>query len=158
MGKEGGTSTFEYSRWDNILINLILGGIIVGCILSQFFGLLQLPFPATASWVMGGIVFFSGILIAVKWTLFWRKEYKGQLVTHGMYKYIRHPHYLSVYLVFFGPPLLFRSIVALLFAALLLLLTPKGLKEEEAHLTKQYGDEYREYMKKVPWKLIPNVY
>ena len=101
MGKEGGTNTFEYSRWDNILINLILGGIIIGCILSQFFGLLQLPFPETISWLMGGIIFFSGILIAAKWVLFWRKEYRGQLVTHGMYKYIRHPHYLSVYLVFF---------------------------------------------------------
>ena len=152
------TNAFEYSRTDNILINVILGGIIVGCILSYFFGLLQLPLPQIISLIVGGIVLFSGLFIVAKWAVFWRKEYKGQLITHGIYEYVRHPHYLSVFLVFFGPPILFRSIVALLFAALLLPLTPKGLKEEEEHLIKQYGDAYREYMKKVRWKLIPKVY
>lgn len=152
------TNAYEYSRTDTILINVILGGIIIGCILSQFFGLLQLPLTKIISLIIGGTVLFSGLLIAAKWTIFWSKEYKGQLITHGIYKCIRHPHYLSVFLVFFGPPILFRSIIALLFAALLIPLTPKGLKEEEEHLIKQYGEPYREYMKKVRWKLIPKVY
>jgi protein-S-isoprenylcysteine O-methyltransferase Ste14 len=48
--------------------------------------------------------------------------------------------------------------MALLFSAILIPLTPKGLKEEEEHLIKQYGEAYRRYMKRVPWKLIPKVY
>ncbi|UCE16635.1 MAG: hypothetical protein JSV12_03245 [Candidatus Bathyarchaeota archaeon] len=60
-------------------------------------------------------------------------------------------------LLFFGASLFFRSVVALLFSALLTFLTAKVIKEEE-HLAKQYGDAYREYMKKVRWKLIPKIW
>jgi len=61
-------------------------------------------------------------------------------------------------LLFFGASLFFRSVVALLFSALPTFLTAKVIKEEEEHLAKQYGGAYREYMKRVRWKLIPKVW
>lgn len=52
----------------------------------------------------------------------------------------------------------FRSIVALSFSALFMFLIAEGIKEEEEHLIKEYGDAYREYMKRVRWKLIPKLW
>lgn len=140
------------------LSSFLVFPVIVGCVLSQFFGLLQLPFSEVMSWVMGGIIFFTGLLIVAKWFILWHKEYNGQLLTHGIYQYVRHPHYLGGILFMFGLSLFFRSIVALSFSALFMFLIAKGIKEEEEHLIKQYGDAYREYMKRVRWKLIPKVW
>jgi protein-S-isoprenylcysteine O-methyltransferase Ste14 len=30
--------------------------------------------------------------------------------------------------------------------------------DEEKLLIKQYGEEYKKYMKKVPWRLIPKIF
>jgi protein-S-isoprenylcysteine O-methyltransferase Ste14 len=32
------------------------------------------------------------------------------------------------------------------------------VRKEEEFLVKEYGKAYREYMERVPWKLIPRVY
>ncbi|RLF62055.1 MAG: isoprenylcysteine carboxylmethyltransferase family protein, partial [Thermoplasmata archaeon] len=29
---------------------------------------------------------------------------------------------------------------------------------EEKHLLNQYGEEYKKYMKKVPWRMIPRIF
>jgi len=140
------------------LSSFLMPLVIVGCVLSQFFGLLQLPFSEVMSWVIGGIIFFTGLLITAKWFILWHKEYKGQLITHGIYQLVRHPHYLGGVLFMFGLSLFFRSIVALSFSALYMFLIAIGIKEEEEHLIRQYGDAYREYMKRARWKLIPKVW
>jgi protein-S-isoprenylcysteine O-methyltransferase Ste14 len=83
---------------------------------------------------------------------------KGNLVTTGIYGRIRHPKYLSNVLLAVGWALLFRGIHALLcvplwaFGFVLLILF------EEKEMEEEYGDAYREYKKKVPWRLIPRVF
>jgi protein-S-isoprenylcysteine O-methyltransferase Ste14 len=74
-----------------------------------------------------------------------RKEHK--LVTHGIYRWIRHPLYTigSALFVAFGTIADngFIATMGILTFILMAIRTPK----EEANLIEKFGDEYREYMK-----------
>ena len=75
-----------------------------------------------------------------------RKEHK--LVTHGIYRYIRHPLYTvgSSLFVSFGMMVdsWFIAALGILTFILMAIRTPK----EEANLIEKFGDEYREYMQR----------
>ena len=71
-----------------------------------------------------------------------------QLVTHGIYRWVRHPLYTigSMLFAFFGlmaDNWFFMLLAALAFTAMAVR-TPK----EEANLIEKFGDEYRNYMKR----------
>jgi protein-S-isoprenylcysteine O-methyltransferase Ste14 len=70
------------------------------------------------------------------------------LVTTGIYHYIRHPLYSSLFLlawgIFFKLPSLFGGVLLIL-ATLFLILTAKA---DEAECTKFFGLQYQDYMKK----------
>jgi len=86
-----------------------------------------------------------------------RTERDHRLVKHGIYEHIRHPAYLGTVLFSVGIPLIFSSLYGFL---LMLILFPSYLyriRIEESVLLKEFGDEYREYMKKTK-KIIPLIY
>lgn len=74
-------------------------------------------------------------------------EKTTQLVTSGIYKYIRHPLYSSLFLLMWGisfKSLSLASISFALLATLFLLLTAKA---DEAECVKFFGSAYSDYMK-----------
>jgi len=80
-----------------------------------------------------------------------------RLIKHGIYKHIRRPAYLGTLLFSIGISLIFSSLYGFL---LMLILFPSYLyriRIEESVLLKEFGDEYREYMKKTK-KIIPLIY
>jgi protein-S-isoprenylcysteine O-methyltransferase Ste14 len=80
------------------------------------------------------------------------------LVTRGPYRYVRHPLYTAAFLWSAGLSLLLRSLWGL--AVLIVILLPAVLiriREEEAMLVDEFGDEYRSYASRT-WKLLPYVY
>ena len=100
---------------------------------------------------MGAFVYF-------KWEIFWEKNYKGQLVTDGIFRYIRHPHYTSLLIVGYGLAFFFNSTFALLIATIALPIMIISIIDEEKKLIKQYGEEYKKFMKKTPYRIIPLIY
>jgi len=126
--------------------------------LTAFFGIWKIPIDMIFSIVPGMVVFLLGTYVYFKWELFWQKTYKGQLVTNGIFKYIRHPHYTSLLIVGFGLALFFYSLVALLIATIAVPIMVWSIVDEEKLLIKQYGDEYKNYMKNVPWRMIPKIF
>ena len=80
-----------------------------------------------------------------------------KLVTTGVYRYIRHPLYLGEFCRNIGIPLFFNSLMRLIIILLgnLFLLIRVGIEEEM--LVEEFGDEYREYMKRTK-RLIPLLY
>jgi protein-S-isoprenylcysteine O-methyltransferase Ste14 len=126
--------------------------------LTAYYGVWQLPIPLLVSIILGSIVFLLGTFVYFKWEIFWHKTYKGQLVTGGIFQYIRHPHYTSVLIVGFGLALFFYSLFALVIAVLAIPIMIWSIIDEEKVLTKQYGESYIEYMKKVKWRMIPRVF
>ena len=79
-------------------------------------------------------------------------------VTRGLYKYSRHPMYVTGFIIIFGVGILSASWIFLLFAIIFLVgvTRPFSVKIEEAQCLGHYKAVYREYMNKTPrWIGIP---
>jgi protein-S-isoprenylcysteine O-methyltransferase Ste14 len=90
-------------------------------------------------------IFFQG------WRQVHRARQQNQLVTDGLYRFVRHPQYTGLFIALFGEgvvhwPTLFSvglfPIIVLVYARL--------AKKEEQHVLEEFGEEYREYQKRVP--------
>jgi len=73
-------------------------------------------------------------------------ENTGQLVTSGIYGYIRHPMYSSLVFLTWGAVLKSVSIAALLLAVAASLALIATAKSEEAENVRRFGQGYRDYM------------
>jgi protein-S-isoprenylcysteine O-methyltransferase Ste14 len=82
---------------------------------------------------------------------------KHQVVTSGVYAFVRHPMYLAGSLLFVGTPLLLGSAFGLIFGFILVLLLASRILGEEIMLTDEL-EGYAEYKKKVKYRLIPYVW
>ena len=158
----------EYNR-TVIIISFLM--IPVGVTLPYFENkvimeqILSLP---TSNWILaigtgflivGGILLlgarlqigkFGGSRIAI--------EEKHQLITTGMYRYIRHPIYLGFLLLFFGYSFALGSIIATGGISLAFFLLFKSrMKMEENLLLASFGEEYLAYLKRTK-RLFPFLY
>jgi protein-S-isoprenylcysteine O-methyltransferase Ste14 len=76
--------------------------------------------------------------------------------TDGAYRLVRHPIYFGWVLMVFGAPAMTAS--RLLFAAISTLYLIVAIPFEERSLTKEFGAAYRDYQRRVRWRLIPGVW
>jgi protein-S-isoprenylcysteine O-methyltransferase Ste14 len=79
------------------------------------------------------------------------------VATGGPYRYIRHPGYLSVFLIYPGAALALGSAWALIPAALIIVLTVIRTALEDKTLQKELPG-YKEYAVKVKYRLIPGIW
>ena len=135
------------------LLLIILLGPLTG-----IYGIWKLPLDMWFSVIFGIIVFLLGAFVYFKWEIFWHKTYHGQLVTNGIFRYIRHPHYTSLLIVGFGLAFFFYSIVAFFVAVIAIPIMIWSIYDEEKLLVKQYGESYKQFMKKTPWRIIPRIF
>jgi protein-S-isoprenylcysteine O-methyltransferase Ste14 len=135
------------------LLLIILTGPILG-----FYEFWKIPINQYLSILIGIIIFLLGSIIYFKWELFWHEIYKGQLVTDGIFQYIRHPHYTSLLIIGFGLAFFFYSIFSLIIAFIAIPIMILSIFDEERILIKQYGEDYRDFMKKTPWRIIPRIF
>ena len=126
--------------------------------LTALYQVFQLPLPQIPTIITGSIIFFAGTILYFKWEIFWHKTYHGQLVTTGICSTIRHAHYTSLLIIGYGLALFFYSTAALLLATIAIPIMIISIFDEEKRLLKQYGEEYRKYMKQTPWRLIPHLF
>jgi protein-S-isoprenylcysteine O-methyltransferase Ste14 len=131
--------------------------IIIGPI-TPIYRIWQLPINWILSVFIGIIVFILGAYLYFKWEMYWEKTYHGQLITDGIFKTIRHPHYTSLLIIGFGLACFFYSIAALIIAIIAIPIMILSIIDEEKLLIKQYGNEYKKYMKKTPWRMIPGLF
>ena len=80
-----------------------------------------------------------------------------QLITHGVYRFVRHPLYTGVGMATAGVLVYAASLVGLLILLALIPLALDRIRIEEKMMTREFGDSYRAY-KKATRKLIPFVY
>jgi len=122
----------------------------------------QMPAHAVA----GMFLFLFGLTIMC-WgqvTLF--KNYSGtvviheghELVTRGIYRSVRNPMYLGLFVVLIaGLPLYVSSLRAFLVSLLLVPIVLNRIRLEEELLTEHFGEEYLEYKRKTK-RIIPGVF
>jgi len=126
--------------------------------LTAIYGVWEIPLDKIMTIIIGIIVFLIGTFVYFKWEIFWERTYKGQLVTTGIFEHIRHPHYASLIIIGFGLAFFFFSILALFIATIAIPIMIWSIIDEEKLLIKQYGQDYREYMTRVPWRIIPKIF
>lgn len=126
--------------------------------LTPLYGIWTLPLDIKTSVITGIIVFLIGTIVYFKWEIFWQKNYRGQLVTAGIFRYMRHPHYTSLLIVGFGLAFFFHSIATLFIAIIAIPIMIISIIDEEKLLIKQYGEDYKKFMKKTPWRIIPYLF
>ena len=80
-----------------------------------------------------------------------------QLITHGVYRHVRHPIYFGVIVAIFSAPVYASSLYGFLVLSMLVPIILNRIRMEERMLTEEFGDAYREY-KKTTKKLIPYIY
>jgi len=77
-------------------------------------------------------------------------------ITSGIYRYSRHPYYVTQLIMFIGVGIASASWVFLVFSIVYSALHFIIVTPEEQHLVKKYGDAYREYMDRTSrWIGIP---
>lgn len=104
-----------------------------------------------------GLIFWSGVALGKMYSAEVTIQENHELVTTGLYRYIRHPRYLGAIFIALGLSLLFRSWIGLVVSIPLLVVILLRIKDEEAVLSKEFGLEWEVYLKQ-SWRLIPYLY
>ena len=115
----------------------------------------KIGLPESVRWL--GVIFGVLCVFGIYWlftsigsgitpTSATRKEHK--LVTHGIYRYVRHPLYTigSSFIISFS--MMADNWFITMFGVLAFILMAIRTPKEEANLIEKFGDEYREYMKR----------
>ena len=117
-----------------------------------------LPLKLGISWFYVGLVIYllgmtAYMIVMVNFatTLLEREP-----ITKGIYRYSRHPMYVTTLIVLIGVGIASASWLVLLFTALYMAFTAIAVPAEERFLLQQYGEAYREYINRTPrWIGIP---
>jgi len=92
------------------------------------------------------IGFIAGVIVILNWAA----SPRGEPVTNGLYRYSRHPMYVTAFVFFLGLSIATASWVFLLFTILLIAASFYFAPLEEKSCLEKYGDAYREYMNRTP--------
>ena len=84
-------------------------------------------------------------------------ERKQQVVSTGVYGFVRHPMYVGSVLLFIGTPMLFGSKYGILLGVVMLFIVAVRIVGEEKALVEGL-EGYADYKKKVRYRLIPFVW
>jgi protein-S-isoprenylcysteine O-methyltransferase Ste14 len=81
-----------------------------------------------------------------------------QLITHGLYRFTRHPIYFgAIIAVVIAVPVYASSLYGFLTLSVLIPIILNRIRIEERLLTEEFGDAYRTYQETTS-KLIPFIY
>lgn len=124
----------------------------------------SLPLPDAVRWA--GVVVGSFCPLLMYWTLsslgrnltdtvVTRKA--ATLVTHGPYRWVRHPFYVTAALLMSAVTLLTANALIGLTSLFVLVLLAVRTPKEEAMLIERFGDQYRDY-KKSTGRFLPRLF
>ncbi len=80
----------------------------------------------------------------------------SDLETRGVYGIVRHPIYFGWVLMMAGAPVMTSS--RLLFATVSIAYLAVAIPLEERSLVATFGQPYRDYQRRVRWRMVPGVY
>lgn len=98
---------------------------------------------------IGGIIMGVGLVMMGKgWRLI--HESNGELVTDGIYSYMRHPQYSGLFLISIGMLIQWPTFLTIFMFPILMFAYYKLAFKEEKIVTEKFGDEYLSYRLNVP--------
>lgn len=138
---------------------IFLGSILFGVALDHLFAIGPLPFPAWLRWTLTGVSGIAGLaLIIGALSLFrragtppepWRPA--KAIAETGLYSRTRNPMYLGMAGIHLAVAIAFQSIGALILLLPALIIIDRAVvQREEAYLSRQFGESYAAYKRRVP--------
>jgi methanethiol S-methyltransferase len=120
-----------------------------GNLWAQLFGT---PMAHIVAMVIGyAIVFIGATLVADGWRRVHQARREGRLVTDGIYARVRHPQYTGLFIIIFGEGIVhWPTIVSVIALPVILIAYTLLARKEERQMLEKFGDEYREYQRRVP--------
>ena len=95
-----------------------------------------------------GLFFIGGILVMLGWSKIFKN--RENLVTDGIYKYVRHPQYTGILLATLSLIIYRFSPISALLWPVLVIIYYRLAKKEEREVEQEFGEKYREYRRTVP--------
>lgn len=122
----------------------------------------RLPVPGRQA--VGAAVFGAGVVVGVVSALRLGRQLVpqpspvrgGALVDRGAYRLVRHPIYLAVLLLITGSVIRSLSVAGLALVAVAFVFFDRKSAHEERMLVDAYP-AYRDYQRRVRWKLLPGL-
>jgi protein-S-isoprenylcysteine O-methyltransferase Ste14 len=165
--KQEKMSEQRYSDQEKMLLGLLsLGGFFVPLLyaLTNWLDFANYSLPNWAGWL--GVLLLAGAVfifwrahadLGLNWSPTLEIREKHELITHGIYGFIRHPMYASQWLLAIAQPFLLQNWIAgflnlLVFIPFYIL----RVKAEEQLMLDSFGTQYQEYMKKTG-RVLPKV-
>ncbi|HSQ44395.1 MAG TPA: isoprenylcysteine carboxylmethyltransferase family protein [Ginsengibacter sp.] len=136
---------FQYTFESPLLINSLM---------LKYFSFLLLVLPGFA--IMSASIFKYFKLLSGIRSIYLATP-PAELKLNGIHKYVRHPLYLGTLLFVWGLFFIFPLLNNLIAVVAITVYVLVGIKFEEKKLIKEFGNDYEEYIKKVPG-LIPKLY
>ncbi len=102
---------------------------------------------------IGTVLAIIGIVLVVLgwkevYKRYWSKEEgKGELVTDGIYRFIRHPQYTGFMLITLGMLLDWATLPMLIMCPILGVMYYRLARREEREMEVQFGEAYRQYLR-----------
>src|SRR4030095_1735092 len=141
-----------------LILIMVVGGLLLPVIylFTPWMGFADYRLPAFVPWVGAALMVFALWLfwhshadLGQNWSLTLEIRKGHQLVTHGVYRSIRHPMYASIWLFSLAQGLLLHNWLAgwsafVAFAIMYFVRTP----QEEQMMCEFFGQEYRDYIKR----------
>ena len=109
-----------------------------------------IPFPVRLIIFVLGLIISYLLINSSHKKIFLPSNQKSQLITDGVYSYVRHPMYLSILVLLFAFYSISLSFLSLIIWIIAVFFFDQMVTFEEAELLKILGNEYREYMNQVP--------
>jgi protein-S-isoprenylcysteine O-methyltransferase Ste14 len=104
------------------------------------------PFHLLSSAFIGG----GFITISAGWKVLYDAQRRHALATTGIYSYVRHSQYVGFILVMFGFLLQWPTLLTLAMFPVLVVMYVRLGRIEEREALRDFGDQYRAYMQRVP--------
>ena len=106
--------------------------------------------------LIGIVIIFLGLILDLWGTIALGINFRIELpkedttlITTGIYRLMRNPIVMGVYLLIFGSFLIIPTIISLLFLIANIITFDSKVKDEEKFLAKRFGEKFERYSKKV---------
>ena len=154
-GAGRGVRHLEEGRGRIVILNLVWFLGLLAVVFTRARGIATLPGGRALEWAglavtALGTVYRVGPMIELgrRFSLRVAIQPEHTLQTTGFYAHIRHPSYAGMLLMVLGLALVFRSAVGLGLTLATLGITVPRMNREESFLAEQFGEAYRDYMRR----------
>ncbi len=100
------------------------------------------------------VMFFGLFLMSKGWSRIHAAG--GELVTDGIYKYVRHPQYLGLIIITIGMLIQWPTIITIAMWPVLVVMYYRLAKREEKEAIEAFGERYEEYKRRTPM-FLPSI-